>query len=188
MNFWVKIILLSSRNLMKMASKQYKKIVQTEIITKIDANGEITEQETGKLLQFPSEPPFFKTYSEDLIAILGLPVGLRAVLPLLLREMNYKNIITLSTRGKKEIVSNVRITLGTLDNYLVALTKASVFQRIGRSEYFVNPNHFARGEWVETIKKRRNWELVVTYDSKTGERISIEGKTKRSSDKTNNQT
>lgn len=156
------------------------KIVQLETTTILNTDGEISKKEDSRVLQFPSEPPFFKTYAEDITLLMGLPVGIKAVLSGLLAKMDYENIITLSTRAKKEIAEKSNITVGTLDNYLVSLTKAAILKRIGRSEYEVNPNYFARGQWVETIKKRQNWELVITYDSKTGERISIEGKSAQS--------
>ena len=77
--------------------------------------------------------------------------------------MDYENIVTLTSRSKKEIAERVGIKIQTFDNYLRKLVDAEVFKRIGRGEYKVNPNLFARGDWGNISRQRDEWMLTITY-------------------------
>ncbi len=140
-----------------------KKIRYVENNTLIDSDGCITEHERTKVIQFPTEPPFIKLYISDLTAILGLPNGAKDLLHALLMKMDYENMITLTSRSKKEIAERIGIKIQTFDNYLKKLTEVDVLRRIARGEYKVNPNIFARGDWVKITKHREEWEMIVTY-------------------------
>jgi Firmicute plasmid replication protein (RepL) len=147
-----------------------RKAVLQETKVIVNNEGEVLKLQRLKVIQFPSEPPFFKVYIADLTAVLGLPAAVKTVLYPLLMNMNYKNMIVLTTRLKKEIAQEAGVKPSTLDNHLCLLTKAGILTRIARSEYLVNPNYFTRGDWAETIKKREEWEMIVTYKH-NGDRI-----------------
>ena len=153
---------------------QRKKVRYAETNTVIDENGTVRQKENIKIIQFPNEPPFIKLYIEDLTAVLKLPNGTKDLLYVLLMKMDYENIITLTSRSKKEIAERVGIKIQTLDNYLRKLVDSGIFKRIGRGEYKVNPNLFARGQWTEISRQREEWMLAITYTA-DGER-KIEGK------------
>ena len=144
-------------------SRTHKRITYTENNTVIDNHGCITEHEQTKIIQFPTEPPFIKLYISDLTAILGLPNGTKDLLHALLMKMDYENMITLTSRSKKEIAERISIKIQTFDNYLKKLTEVDILRRIARGEYKVNPNIFARGEWVKITKDREDWKMIVTY-------------------------
>ena len=140
-----------------------KKITYIESKTQIESDGSINEYEETKIVKFPSVPPFIKLYISDLTSILGLPNGTKNLLYSLLMKMDYENMITLTSRSKKEISKRINIKIQTFDNYLKKLTEVDILRRIARGEYKVNPNIFARGDWIQTSKKRQEWEMVVTY-------------------------
>ena len=77
--------------------------------------------------------------------------------------MDYENMITLTSRSKKEIAERIGIKIQTFDNYLKKLTEVDILRRVARGEYKVNPNIFARGEWMKITKRREEWEMIVTY-------------------------
>ena len=154
---------------------QHKKIRFQETTQVVDENGMVKQKQQTNVVQFPNEPPFIKLYIEDLTAILKLPNGTKDLLYSLLMKMDYENIVTLTSRSKKEIASRVGIKIQTFDNYLRKLVDAEVFKRIGRGEYKVNPNLFAREDWGNISRQRDEWMLKITYTS-NGTR-KIEGKT-----------
>ena len=153
---------------------QRKKIRYQETNQVVDENGTVKQEQQQKIIQFPNEPPFIKLYIEDLTAILKLPNGTKDLLYSLLMKMDYENIVTLTSRSKKEIAERVGIKIQTFDNYLRKLVDAEVFKRIGRGEYKVNPNLFARGDWGNISRQRDEWMLKITYTSNGTRRI--EGK------------
>lgn len=153
---------------------QHKKIRFQETTQVVDENGMVKQQQQTNIVQFPNEPPFIKLYIEDLTAILKLPNGTKDLLHSLLMKMDYENIVTLTSRSKKEIAERVGIKIQTFDNYLRKLVDAEVFKRIGRGEYKVNPNLFARGDWGNISRQRDEWMLKITYTSNGTRRI--EGK------------
>jgi predicted transcriptional regulator len=77
--------------------------------------------------------------------------------------MDFDNVILLNSRRKKEIAQAVKIKIQTFDNYLQRFIETDIFRRIGRGEYRVNPNLFAKGEWEKVLKRRDEWELTVRY-------------------------
>lgn len=153
---------------------QHKKIRFQETTQVVDENGMVKQKQQTNVVQFPNEPPFIKLYIEDLTAILKLPNGTKDLLYSLLMKMDYENIVTLTSRSKKEIAERVGIKIQTFDNYLRKLVDAEVFKRIGRGEYKVNPNLFARGDWGNISRQRDEWTLKITYTSNGTRRI--EGK------------
>ena len=152
-----------------------KKIRYQETTKLVDEDGNIKQQQHTNIIQFPNEPPFIKLYIEDLTAILKLPNGTKDLLYSLLMKMDYENMITLTSRSKREIAERVGIKIQTFDNYLRKLVDAGIFKRIGRGEYKVNPNLFARGDWTNISRQRDEWMLTITYKA-NGTR-KIEGKT-----------
>lgn len=141
-----------------------KKIHYLETALKIEENGNVKEVEQCKIVSLQQEPPYIKMYIEDLTAILKLPSGTKDLLYLLLLKMDYENMVTLTSRSKKEIADRAGMRIQTFDNYLKKLVDADVFKRIGRGEYKVNPSLFARGEWNRISKQRDEWwTLTVTY-------------------------
>ena len=153
---------------------QRKKIRYQETNQVVDENGTVKQEQQQKIIQFPNEPPFIKLSIEVLTAILKLPNGTKDLLYSLLMKMDYENIVTLTSRSKKEIAERVGIKIQTFDNYLRKLVDAEVFKRIGRGEYKVNPNLFARGDWGNISRQRDEWMLKITYTSNGTRRI--EGK------------
>ena len=156
-------------------SNETKKIFYLETARKITEEGTVKEEESLRIARLPQEPPFIKMYVEDLTAILKLPAGTKDLLYCLLMKMDYENVITLTSRSKKEIASKVGLKIQTFDNYLKKLVESGIFVRFARGEYKVNPKFFARGEWNKVIRQRNEWwRLTITY-KENGER-EITGK------------
>ena len=156
---------------------QRRKIRYQETTKLVDEDGNIKQEQHKNIIQFPNEPPFIKLYIEDLTAILKLPNGTKDLLYSLLMKMDYENMITLTSRSKREIAERVSIKVQTFDNYLRKLVDAGILKRIGRGEYKVNPNLFARGDWADISRQRDEWMLTITY--RVNGTRKIEGKTRK---------
>lgn len=156
-------------------SNEPKKIIYLETARKMTKEGIVREEENLRIARLPQESPFIKMYVEDLTAVLKLPAGTKDLLYCLLMKMDYENVITLTSRSKKEIAQKVGIKIQTFDNYLKKLVESGIFIRFARGEYKVNPKFFARGEWNKVMKQRDDWwTLTITY-KRNGER-EITGK------------
>lgn len=140
-----------------------KKIIQSEVHTTLDSNGDLTEKVTNKTYQLPSEPAYVKNYVTDLTAILGLPNGAKDLLQILLQHIDFNNCLIVNSRRKKEIADTVGISVQSFDNYMVKIVKADVARRIGRGEYEFNPNYFGKGDWKKLSQHRERWSMTVTY-------------------------
>ena len=141
-----------------------KKLYYLETTKSVNQDGVVKEEDSLRILRVPQEPPYVKMYMEDLTAIMRLPSGTKDLLHHLLVKMDYENMITLTTRSKKEIAERVGIKIQTFDNYLKKIVESGIFLRVGRGEYKVNPNLFARGEWNKISKQRDEWwKLTITY-------------------------
>jgi hypothetical protein len=143
-----------------------KKLHYLETSRLVTEDGTVREEDTLRIVRLPQEPPYVKMYIEDLTAVMKLPSGTKDLLHHLLVKMDYENMITLTTRSKREIAERVGIKIQTFDNYLKKIVESGIFLRVGRGEYKVNPSLFARGEWNKISKQRDEWwKLTITYKS-----------------------
>ena len=137
----------------------YQKV--TETLDK--ETGEVITDSNEKLVRYDPEPPYIKMYIEDLCAVVNAPNSLKDVLFMSLRKLDYDGYITLSTRYRKQICTELGIKDGTLRNRLSMLVKRGFFYSEGGNEYLVNPNLFARGEWKNIVEQRRTFEMRIRY-------------------------
>ncbi len=122
--------------------------------------------EEGKTV---SEPQYIKLYINDLCLLANVPDAQKSLLILLLKELSYENYIQLSTRIRKRLCDELGIKSGTLRNRLNLLVKTKLLVHTGQNEYLANPEMFARGKWVDIVKNKLKFEMVVKYGP-TGER------------------
>lgn len=133
--------------------------------------GEVVKKEETKVLTLPKEPPYVKMYIEDIGSVLGLTDGCKNLLYCLATSMPYDGIITVvkSTRERFSKITGVQENV--IKNQLTALCKSGAVKRLGRSEYEINPNYFAKGDWPEIRKRQNDFEMRITY-TKNGRKIT----------------
>lgn len=152
-----------------------KKIVQIETRTFVNnETGVVTQEENSQILRLPQEPPFIKLYLADISKIYDLPQGPHSLMYYLVRKMNWDGEISLTAHGRQTIANAINVKVHSLNNYLTVLIDKGVIRRIGRGEYEMNPNLFAKGDWKDILRRRAEFEMTVTY-TKDGERI-VSGK------------
>ena len=147
-----------------------ERIVYNEINKHIDfSTGEITTEESKNVIRLPKEPPYVKMYIDDLAKILELTSGCRSLLYFLIKKMDYEGIITLTKSSRERLAQQVGVKETAVRNQITKLCQKGILRRVGTGEFEANPNLFARGDWSEIYKRRRDFKLVITYedDSRT---------------------
>lgn len=130
--------------------------------------------ETGKLstllnnesINLSKERIYVFRYIDDLTDILSLPLGTKQLLVFLSLLIDEKGIISLNRETKNQIVRQLGITMGTIDNYLTILVQAGVFKRIGRGRLLANRHLFPQPEWNSVIKGNVNRDLGLKCQMK----------------------
>jgi len=140
------------------------RIVQLETKTEVDyETGEVTKQSHSKVINLPQEPPYVKMYIDDVGKLLDVPPGPRTVLYQLVRKLDYDGFISLTPAARERIADACQIGVATMSNYLTSLCKTGILRHVGRGEYEMNPNLFARGDWKDIAKRRQAFELSISY-------------------------
>jgi hypothetical protein len=143
-----------------------KKILQVVETHMVDhETGTVKESTTEQVVRIPAEPPYVKLYLEDLGRLLDLPAGPRDILYSLARKMDYDGLISLTAAGRQRIADAHGLKIQTLNNYLSTLVKRDVLKLIGRGEFEMNPQLFAKGDWREIQRRRAAFTLTVTYSA-----------------------
>jgi DNA primase catalytic subunit len=137
-----------------------KKIYRHETRTTINSEtGEIIQESDIKKSMIEQEPPFIKTYVDDILRLKDVPKASNDVLTILLQNMSYGNVVVVISPIKRIICKATGLKQNTVNKAIQNLHKAGILIRKERSVYIVDPNLFAKGKW-EDIKKLR---LVIDY-------------------------
>lgn len=155
--------------------EQRKHLTQIKEVHITDhSTGEISTSQTEKTYSLPQEPAYVKFYLEDIGHIHGLTKAESEVLFSLSRLIGWDGIVSISkTRFEKSIQPLIDIKYQTFKNTVSKLVTKGIFTRAGRGELEANPFLFAKGEWSEIYKRRKEITLSISYDE-TGRRIFTE--------------
>lgn len=146
-------------------STQTKKITKVHQETIIDEDGIQKYHSTRESFTIPAEPPYVKLYLADIGAIHGLSKSQSDVLFQLAMLIGWDGMVSVSkTRFEKTIKPRVKIEYQSFKNIVAKLVEKGIFLRSGRGELEANPFIFARGDWPSIYEKRKNVELIITYD------------------------
>lgn len=137
-----------------------------------DNEGLILTSSKEEIIKHPVEPPYIKLYIDDIVYLSGLKGHLSGLVYELAQRMDYKGIVALTTRWKKETAETLNIKVQTLNNYIQDIKKKGIMRPIGRSEFMMNPNLFAKGSWTN-IRELRNKYLNLTITYKDGKREMV---------------
>ncbi|MGR6858835.1 hypothetical protein ACU5EH_20620 [Aliivibrio salmonicida] len=152
-----------------------RKITQVKeiITTDLDTGHAVSKQEE-RTYSIPQEPSYVKFYLEDIGYIHGLTKAESEVLFSLSRLIGWDGVVSVSkTRFEKSIQPMIDIKYQTFKNTISKLVAKNIFTRVGRGELEANPYLFAKGEWSEVYKRRKEISLHITYDE-SGRRIFTE--------------
>lgn len=154
--------------------KKNRRVSQSVSVIKHD----VIDHETGEVINssYTStqvkevEPNFVKMYVDDVGKLMDLRPKGSKVLHILVRLMNYYNIVTMVKPVKEMMCAELGMTVGSLNNEIDRLYRKGILIRKGRSVYVVDPELFGKGKW-EHVKKIR---MIVDYDDKGNKTINTE--------------
>ena len=133
--------------------------------TVIDEDGIITHHEETKTINWGTEPNYIKVYLDTVLYLTDLPKGLNSILYAFLKRMSYGNQLIVNAALKRQIASELNLSISSINNALSKFVKGKILFRKDTGLYLVNPHLFGKGEWKDIAKIR----LEVTF--------SDEGKT-----------
>lgn len=135
---------------------------KNKLVVVNNETGEVLEDRELNVKYVSKEPPFIKTYIEDLSRLTGIQGSDKLVLYRIALMMDYKNEVFLTVGVKKEIADLENMALGSVNNSITRLFKNKLLFRKDSSRYIVNPDFFGRGEW----KKIFQIKTTLTYSHK----------------------
>ena len=149
-----------------MSARDVSRIIK-EISTVDVTTGEYLKQTTESILR--KEPDYVKLYLRDIALLNNLRPSTNNILYELLKLMDYRNRIVLNSALKKEIATEIGVSVKTIDNALNLLLKQNIVLRKGVGLFIGNPNLFGKGEWRDI----RELRMTVTFNEE-GRTISTE--------------
>ena len=155
---------------MNIQGREKKSVYQETTQTVNHETGEIVSETSTKIAKYAGEPSYLKLYIDDICALASVSESLKKTLLLLLRKLDYDGYITLSTRYRKFMCSEMGIVDGTLRNRLNSLCNKGFLISEGGNEYLANPNYFAKGEWKNIVEQRHAFEMKIRY-SENGKEV-----------------
>ncbi len=157
------------------------KVTNTVSRTVVDEHGQITYQEEDKTTNWGSEPNYIKVYLDTILYLNDLPKGLNGILYSFLKRMSYGNQLVVNAALKRQIASELELSLSSINNAISKFVKGEILLREDTGLYKVNPHLFGKGEWKDIAKIR----LEVTFD-KEGKTIMSEIQRKETIEKPSN--
>lgn len=138
---------------------------------------ETTKENVVSIRKMEDEPAYVKMYIEDLGRILGLQDGHRQILVLIAGSVDYEGIVSLAIGRKARIAATLGCSVKSVDNAIGEFVKQGIVKRIGRGEYELDPNLFAKGAWRDIKERRQGFIMQVNYTHK-GRKITTRAMTK----------
>lgn len=124
---------------------------------------DITKENVVSIRKMEDEPAYIKLYIDDLGKVLGLQDSHRKILMLVAASVDYEGIVSMAIGRKARIAATLECSVKTVDNAVIEFTKQGILKRIGRGEYELNPNLFAKGAWREIRERRQSFVMTVNY-------------------------
>ena len=140
------------------------KITYIEENIKINAEtGEISEQETKRVIKIPREEDYVKIYIKHINYLNNLPNGLDEIIYALLKKINYQNQIVINSAIKRQIANELGKTFNTVNQYITKLVKNDILIRVDTGIYYLNPIFYGKGSWKEILELRKELEISIEY-------------------------
>lgn len=155
-----------------MSRTKNTRIISDETTIVVDEDGVVKQQSRTIRQVRKSEPPYIKTYLEDICYLNSIPHYCHNVLRVLmsLSTVNYADegdnqeqgmIINITPYIRQLAMQKLGVKNSqSISNALTQLIQGGVLIRLGSGSYRLNPYLFGRGDWNDIAKLR----LTVDYD------------------------
>lgn len=135
--------------------------------TVIDGNGEKTVRETATRFSKDTRS-FVYMFTDDVTRVLGLKQSQTDLLKVMTANMDYRNVVRITSPDRKEWSEMLGIGRQTLNLALSELMKRGLVLRKGQGHYVVDPELFNKGTLKDIDEKIRtfNAHFHVKYEMK----------------------
>lgn len=141
-----------------------KKTIFTDVKRLVnEETGQVKQTVTNTISRVPQEPLYVKVYLEDIHRIYDLPKGCSPALYEILKEMNWKGLISLPKYIKETCAAAAGLTPASFNNTLSDLVKHDILKRVGQTVYIANSHLFGQGKWIEIMEKRETYNITINY-------------------------
>ena len=151
-------------------------------MSKIEKIHIVTNEITGETISRTSnvidirvmepEPAYIKLYIEDISRIFNLQQGHQEILAYVAASVDYEGIVSLAIGRKARIAATLNCSVKSIDNAITEYIKHGILARIGRGEYELDPNLFAKGKWRDIRERRMGFRTTITYTPKGREIVT----------------
>jgi len=148
-----------------------KKTINNLVVnTTIDnQTGEVIETQSSVSFKVEKEPDFVKLYLRDIVSLNNLPSGMSKILMLIIRQMNYNNVVVLISHTKDLICDELNVSRSYVNKCINEFNKKGILIRVVnprtykemRSVYMLDPNLVGKGSWSDINELR----LSIVYKS-----------------------
>lgn len=155
-----------------MSRTKNTRIINEETTTVVDENGEVKQQSRVIRQVRKSEPPYIKTYLEDICYLNNISHYCHNVLRAMMSiaSVTYADtgelqdqgmIINLTPYMRQLVMQKLGLkNTQSISNAITQLVQGGVLFRLGSGSYRLNPYLFGMGDWNDIAKLR----LTVDYD------------------------
>ena len=129
--------------------------------------GEVITRASTTSFKVDKEPDFVKLYLQDLVQLNNLPSGMSKILMLIIRQMNYNNVVVLISHTKEFICDELNVSMSYVNKCILEFSKKGLLIRMKnnrtgkqmRGIYMLDPNLVGKGSWQDINELR----LSITY-------------------------
>ena len=135
-----------------------KRITQTQARSVADfRTGEVVAEETDVTFYIDAETTYVKMYATAACVLGEVPIAERETLRLIAMRLDYDGKVFISKSIQTELCDALHVTPKTLSNRIAYLLKRGMLHRVRYKEYLVNPDYYARGDWTNVKKLKKDF-------------------------------
>lgn len=140
--------------------------------------GEITKVEKS-FIKKNDEPSFIKLYCNDIGALGGLSPMNSKVLFAVAMSADYNNEVRATLADRQRIADNLnhnassKTTAESVRVSIHQLCKAGFMTKKATGLYVLSPFFFTKTDWLGTVSKRKEFQMLIRYSEEQGRTISV---------------
>jgi hypothetical protein len=154
-----------------------QKLIHTKEV--IDGStGEVTVQEKT-FLKRSDEPSYIKLYCNDIAALKGISPMNSKVLFAIAMSTDYNNEVRAALADRQRIADSLnaegegKTTAESVRVSIHQLCKAGFMTKKATGLYVLSPFFFTRTDWLGTVMKRKEFQMLIRYSEEQGRTISV---------------
>jgi hypothetical protein len=140
--------------------------------------GEMISQEKT-FIRKNDEPSYIKLYCNDIAALKGISPMNSKVLFAIAMSTDYNNEVRAALTDRQRIADSLnaegegKTTAESVRVSIHQLCKAGFMTKKATGLYVLSPFFFTRTDWLGTVMKRKEFQMLIRYSEEQGRTISV---------------